>query len=235
MRKRKVVRKRSAAKTPRKGKLVSVPTVGAGTPPDEVSRDSRARRPMIVGIGASAGGLEACSQLLRALPPRPGLAFIVVQHLAPTHESVMPTLLAGQTALPVLPATEGMHGERDRGYVIPPNTQMGMLDGMLHLAPRPKDRSQYNPIDFFLRTLAEWAQDRAIAVILSGTASDGSDGIREIKAMGGFTIAQAPETAKYDGMPRAAISSGCVDLVLTPHDIAEELVRIRRHHVQETE
>src|SRR5262249_18258313 len=102
----------------------------------------------------------------------------------------------------------------------------------LHLLPRPSDRSQYTPIDFFLRSLAESLQERAIAVILSGTASDGTDGVREVKAVGGITIVQNPDTAKYDGMPRAAIATRLVDLVLSPPEIAQELVHIASHPLQ---
>ena len=109
-----------------------------------------------------------------------------------------------------------MQIEANHVYVIPPNVHLDILDGELHLVPRPTDRTQFTPIDFFLQSLARWAQDRAIGVILSGTASDGAAGIREIKALGGITIAQRPETAKHDGMPRAAIATGIVDLVLSP-------------------
>src|SRR5262249_50248578 len=123
----------------------------------------------------------------------------------------------------------GMHVERNHVYVIPPNVQMGLLDGQLHLIPRPTDRTQYTPIDFFLRSIADTLQERAIAVILSGTASDGTGGIREVKAVGGLPIAQEPGTAKYDGMPRAAIATGLIDLVLSPSEIAHELVRISSH------
>src|SRR5712692_641642 len=149
-------------------------------------------KPTVVGIGASAGGLEAFSQLLQA----------------PQHESVLPGLLGAKTRLAVHQVTDGMHIEPGHVYVIPPNVQMGITDGDLHLAPRPGDRTQYTPIDFFLRSLAHSAENRAIGVILSGTASDGAIGVREIKAVGGITIAQVPETAKYDGMPRAAIATG---------------------------
>src|SRR5262245_40981727 len=184
---------------------------------------------VIVGVGASAGGLEAFSQLLQALPRDPGFGMVLVQHLAPQHESALPTLLSGRTSMPVIQAKEGMRVEPNHVYVIPPNVQMGLRDGALHLVPRPTDRTQYTPIDFFLRSVAEALQERAIAVILSGTASDGTGGIREVKAVGGITIAQRPETAKYDGMPRAAIATGLVDLVLSPAEIAQELVRISTH------
>src|SRR5262245_16578523 len=183
----------------------------------------------VVGIGASAGGFEALSQLLHALPVDSGLALVVVQHLAPQHDSALVSLLGGRTSIPVVQAAEGMRVERNRVHVVPPNVQMGITpDGLLHLAPRPSDRGQYNPIDFFFRFLGEAVQDQSIGVILSGTASDGAAGVRAIKAMGGITFAQKPDTARYDGMPRAAISSGFVDLVLAPEEIAAELVRIAR-------
>jgi two-component system CheB/CheR fusion protein len=185
--------------------------------------------PLIVGIGASAGGLEACSQLLRALPKTPGLAFVVVQHLAPHHQSMLPTLLAAQTLMPVLEVADGMRVADDHVYVVPPNVQLGFDDGCLRMTERPTDKSQYTPIDGFLRSLADAVHDRAIAVILSGTASDGTAGVRDVKSMGGITIAQRPDTAKYDGMPRAAIASGFVDLVLSPEEIASELVRMARY------
>ena len=183
----------------------------------------------VVGVGASAGGLDAFTQLLHALPAAPGLAIVLVQHLAPQHESALANLLSMQTLLPVVQATDGMRLEPDHVYVIPPNVQAVMRDdGALSLLPRPTDRSQYTPIDVFLRSLAEVAQERAIGVILSGTASDGTQGVRDINALGGFTFAQTPETARYDGMPRAAIATGLIDLIGSPSEIAVELVRVSR-------
>jgi two-component system CheB/CheR fusion protein len=180
----------------------------------------------IVGVGASAGGLEAFSQLLSALPPDLGMAIVLIQHLAPQHESALTALLAGVTALPVVQAEEGMQVEVDVVYVIPPNVQMGITAGVLHLNPRPADRTQYNAIDFFFRCMADAARERAVAVVLSGTASDGAAGIRDVKAAGGTTFAQLPETAKFDGMPRAAIATGMVDLVLSPAEIAAEIAHL---------
>jgi two-component system CheB/CheR fusion protein len=180
----------------------------------------------VVGLGASAGGLEALGQLLHALPPRPGIALVVVQHMAPRAESMLPHLLAGASNLPVSEVIDGMRVEMDHVYVIPPNTEMGISKGCLHLMPRPDSRMQFNPIDYFFDSLASFAQGRAIGVILSGTASDGAIGLREIKVAGGIAIAQEPGTAKYDGMPRAAIATGVIDLVLAPAAIAGELVRL---------
>ena len=183
----------------------------------------------IVGVGASAGGLEAFSSMIRALPPKPGFAIVLVQHLAPQHESALPTLLANYTPMPVVQVAESMRVERDHVYVIPPNVQMGITDGHFHLSPRPDDRTQYTPIDSFLTSLAEHARGRAIGVILSGTASDGATGVRDIKGGGGITFAQKPDTAKYDGMPRAAIATGAIDMVLSPPEIALKLTELAAH------
>lgn len=183
----------------------------------------------VVAVGASAGGLEAFSQVLERVSKNPGVAFILIQHLSPQYTSALAELLAPKTSMPVVQAVNGMRIEPNKVFVIPPNAHMEVLDGALHLLPRPTDRTQYTPIDFFFQSLARWAQDRAIGVILSGTASDGAAGIREIKALGGITIAQTPESAKHDGMPRAAIATGMVDLVLTPREIAESLGHVKSH------
>jgi two-component system CheB/CheR fusion protein len=183
----------------------------------------------VVGIGASAGGLEAFTQLLGALSPDVGVALILIQHLAPRQDSMLVDLLGNISQIPVAQATNGLQIQPNRAYVIPPNTQMAIIDGRLHLAPRPTDRTQYKPVDFFFRSLAAYAQTQGIGVVLSGTDSDGAIGLREIKAAGGITIAQDPKSAQYDGMPRAAITTSAVDLVLPPNDIATELIRISRH------
>ncbi len=183
----------------------------------------------IVGVGASAGGFEAFAQLLEGLPRDPNLAIIFVQHLAPNHASSLASLLAGHTPLPVLEATEGVRVAPNRVYVVPPNTQMELIDGHLHLGRRPADRSQYNPIDFFFRSLARALGPHAIGVVLSGTASDGALGICEIKTMEGITFAQDPATAKYDGMPRAAIATQMVDVVASPSDIAAKVIEVSKH------
>ena len=183
----------------------------------------------VVGVGASAGGLEAFSQLLEAVPEDVGLALVLVQHLAPNHDSALPVLLSTHTAMPVVQATDGMRIEPNHVYVIPPNVQMEVSDGSLTLLPRPTDRTQHLSIDTFFSSLATISEGRAIGVVLSGTASDGAIGIRDVKAAGGITMAQKPESAKYDGMPRAAIATGMVDLVLTPAEIGAELGRIATH------
>jgi len=184
---------------------------------------------MVVGIGASAGGLEAFTQMLEASPADAGFTFVLVQHLSPHHESALPTLLSSHTAMPVVQVSDGIHIEPNHVYVIPPNMQMALSGETLQLKPRPDDRSGLTPIDGFFASLAEVAGDRAIGVVLSGTASDGAVGIRDIKASGGITIAQSPASAKFDGMPRAAIATGMVDLVMAPAEIGAELIEIARH------
>jgi two-component system, chemotaxis family, CheB/CheR fusion protein len=223
--------KRGAARRKTKpARETRAPESAAPTQVSEFSSLTAPRTGMpVVGVGASAGGLEAFSQLLVALPEKPGMAIVLVQHLAPQHESALPTLLGNVSSMPVVQVTDAMHVEVDHVYVIPPNAQLTLVDGELRLAPRSLDRMQYNPIDLFFRSLADSAGECAIGVVLSGTASDGSAGIREVKAAGGITIAQTPESAKYDGMPRSAIATGMVDLVLSPAEIAAALVAIGRH------
>src|SRR5262249_35717014 len=158
-----------------------------------------------VGVGASAGGLEAFEQLLAALPSDSNMAFVLVQHLAPKHESILSELLRKSTKMPVVEVSQGMKVEANHVYVIPPNADMSIADGTLHLTPISPDRGRRMPIDSFLRSLAEDQQSRAIGVILSGTASDGTLGLQSIKALGGVTFAQDEESARYSAMPRSAI------------------------------
>ncbi len=182
----------------------------------------------IVGIGASAGGLEAFTQMLGALPVDTGMAFVLVPHLAPNYASQMAEILGRATAMQVTEAGGEPRVQPNRVYVIPPDRNMIISQGVLQLLPREKTPNQYRPIDFFFRSLAEDQGDRAIGVILSGTASDGTLGLEEIKAEGGITFAQ-DGTAQESSMPQSAIASGCVDFVLPPAEIANEIGRIARH------
>ncbi len=182
----------------------------------------------IVGVGASAGGLEAFTQLLLHLPSSPGMALVFIQHLAPKHESALSEILGRATKTRVMEVTDNMLVERNRIYVIPPNANMAIRKGRLYLVPRAPAH-QHLPIDFFMRSLAEELGSRAIGVILSGTASDGTLGLQAIKAEGGITFTQDTKSAKYGDMPRNALASGCVDFVLSPEGIARELVRIAHH------
>jgi two-component system CheB/CheR fusion protein len=183
----------------------------------------------IVGIGASAGGLEAFSELLAHLSLDAAMAFVLVQHLDPKYPSILSEILSRTTPLPVVEVQHGVRVEPGHVYVMPPNTSMTIVKGVLNLAPRSDDRGPHMPIDRFLRSLAEDSKNRAIGVILSGSASDGALGLKAIKAEGGITFAEAPQSAKFDGMPRSAMASGAVDFVLTPKAIAQELIRIGRH------
>jgi len=180
----------------------------------------------IVGIGASAGGLEAISELLGALPAATGMAYIVVQHLAPRHDSLLSEILAKKTAIPVSVALSGEVVRPDHVYVIPPDVTLTVLDGRIDLTPRPSTPERSLPIDALFRSLAEASGDAAIAVVLSGGDSDGSAGVEAVRLAGGFTLAQSPETARFPDMPRHAIETGCIDLVLRPDEIARELVRL---------
>jgi len=182
----------------------------------------------IVGIGASAGGLEAMTQLLKHLPARTGMAFVLVQHLDPTHESALTALLSRLTDLQVSEAKHNTRLQPNQLYVIPPNKLMGVAGGRLKLFPR-RDTNAHLPIDEFLHSLAAGEGSRAIGVILSGNGADGTRGLLNIKAAGGLTFAQEEKTAKYPGMPGNAITAGCVDFVLPPDRIARELGRIAGH------
>jgi two-component system CheB/CheR fusion protein len=183
----------------------------------------------VAGIGASAGGLEAFTALLRALPADTGVAFVLVQHMDPTHESILPKLLAKTTAMPVHEVTDGMVAHPNHVYVIPPNTRMTISKGVLRLTSRTDGASRNLPIDDFFCALAEDLKGAAIGVILSGLASDGTQGLKAIKAEGGITFAQDEKTARYPGMPLSAMAAGCVDFVLPPEKIAAELTRMGTH------
>jgi two-component system CheB/CheR fusion protein len=182
----------------------------------------------IVGIGASAGGLEALTALLGALPPDTGLAFVIIQHLDPKHESLLPNLLARSTGMPVHQVTDGMLMEPSHVYVIPPNTSLAIAQHTLRLTPR-EHVGIHLPIDGFLHSLAENSGSRSIAVILSGTGSDGALGLTAVKSEGGITFAQDEKSAKFADMPKNAVATGCVDFVLSPDEIARGLAGIASH------
>ncbi|MGN0433976.1 MAG: chemotaxis protein CheB, partial [Bilifractor sp.] len=179
----------------------------------------------VVGIGASAGGLEALQQFLTFLPKDTGMAFVIIQHLSPDHKSLLGEILSKYSALPVQEARDGMQVKRNNIYLLPPKYNIEITSDVLHL-------KEYNhalinhPIDIFFRSLATAYENRAVAVIMSGTGSDGTNGIRSIKEQNGMIIVQNPETAKFDGMPRNAIATGFVDLILGPDAIAKEMAHI---------
>jgi two-component system, chemotaxis family, CheB/CheR fusion protein len=184
---------------------------------------------VVVAIGASAGGLEAFTELLTHIPADTGMAFVLVQHLDPKHTSMLTELISRSTKMSVLEVKNGMGIQSNHVYVIPPNTTMTIHDHTLRLTAREETRGQHMAVDYFMRALAEAQGNKAIGVILSGAGSDGTLGLAEIQAQGGVTFAQDETSAKYDGMPRSAVAAGCVDFVLAPAEIARELTRIARH------
>jgi two-component system CheB/CheR fusion protein len=206
--------------------------VGHAHPDPELATESDYSPPRgnpfpIVGIGASAGGLEAFLELLGALPEKAGLAYVLVQHLDPQHESLLVEILAPSTKLPVLTVYDGIGIKPDHVYVIPPNTSMELQDSRLRLSRR--EPGLHLPIDIFFCSLAEIQGSRAIGVVLSGNASDGSLGVRAIKAECGITFAQDEATARFGGMPRNAVATGAIDYVLPPSEIGRELGRLGHH------
>jgi two-component system CheB/CheR fusion protein len=183
----------------------------------------------IVGIGASAGGLEALEEFLRKVPPKPGVAFVLVQHLDPTHKGMLVELLQRATSMPVKQAEDRLRVEPDHVYVIPPSKDMSLLHGALHLLPQVSPRGLNLPIDFFFRSLAEDQQERSIGVILSGMGSDGTLGLRAIKEKAGACFVQSLASAKFDGMPRSAIDAGLADVVADVGQLPARIIDYRRH------
>jgi two-component system, chemotaxis family, CheB/CheR fusion protein len=183
----------------------------------------------VVGIGASAGGLEAFKRLFSALPSEPGMAFVLIQHLDPTHQSLTSELLGRQTAMPVIEATDDLQIEPNHVYVIPPNKYLAISGDKLRLSEPTERRGLRLPVDFFFRSLAQDQQQRAIAILLSGTGSDGTHGVREIKVAGGMVMAQQPETTEWPGMPQSAIASGVVDYILPVEQMPRVLKRYVKH------
>jgi two-component system CheB/CheR fusion protein len=183
----------------------------------------------IVGIGASAGGLEALEQFLRHVPEKSGMAFVIVQHLDPTHKGVMPELLQRTTRMEVFQVKDRMRVKPDCVYVIPPNKEMSILHGVLHLFVPMTPRGLRLPIDLFLRSLAEDRQEWSVGVILSGMGSDGTMGLRAIKEKAGLALVQEPASAKFDSMPRSAIDAGLADLVAPAEVLPARIIDYLRH------
>jgi two-component system, chemotaxis family, CheB/CheR fusion protein len=180
---------------------------------------------LVAAVGASAGGLEAFSNLLREIPGDAPLAVVLVQHLSRAHPSVLPEILAKRTALQVVQATDGQKVEAGHVYVIAPDTHMTVIDGHLRVCPRPEGHWS-RQVDALFRSVAKYYRDKAVGVVLSGGLSDGAVGFQEIRAAGGITIAQLPEEAQAESMPRSAIATGDVDLVLPVAEIRDELLRL---------
>ena len=183
----------------------------------------------IVGIGSSAGGLEALEKLFDAMPPDTGAAFVVVAHLDPTRESHLSELLSRRTRMPTVAVEGATRIEPNHVYVIAPDQALMLDGGVLHPSKPKEPRAQRRPVDVFFRSLAENQKERAIAIVLSGTGTNGAAGLRFIKSEGGIVMAQEPSTAAHAGMPQSAIATGLVDLVLPPERMAEALVNVVRH------
>jgi chemotaxis methyl-accepting protein methylase len=178
----------------------------------------------MVGIGASAGGLEALEQLLGQVPVGSGMAFVVVQHLDPTHEGIMAELLQRVTGMKVTQVKDHTKVRPNCVYVIPPNKDMSILHGVLHLLEPAAPRGLRLPIDFFFRSLAQDQHERSIGVVLSGMGSDGTLGLRAIKEQGGLALVQEPATAKFDGMPRSAVDAGLADIVARADELPGKII-----------
>lgn len=191
-------------------------------PPEVISE------PIIVGIGASAGGIEALETFFSHMPVDSGMAFVVIQHLAPLHDSILTEILQHHTQMPVRLAQNDLTVEANTVYVIPPNNLLALFNGKLQLLG-PTDTTKIRlPIDYFFRSMAADTPDRAVGIILSGTGSDGTLGLKEIKGEGGIILAQEPTTAQHEGMPQSAINTGLVDFVLAPQDMPAQLARYQQ-------
>ena len=189
----------------------------------EMCREERKDLPLIVGIGASAGGLEALQQFFQHMPGNSGLSFVVIQHLSPDYRSLMADILGKHTEMTVLQAENGMEIHPDTVYLIPPKKKMTLKDKRLVLSDLVQGMINH-PIDVFFTSLAKEQGERSIAVVMSGTGSDGTSGIKAVKEKGGLVIIQDPETAKFDGMPRSAINTGLADFVLSPEATVDEIL-----------
>ncbi|MEP7306226.1 MAG: chemotaxis protein CheB [Acidobacteriota bacterium] len=203
--------------------------------PEERSAAVGAPEPLavpIVGIGASAGGLAAFEAFFSAMPvdTEPGMAFVLVQHLAPDHKSILADIIRRYTSMKVVEAEDGMRVQANCVHVIPPNRDIAVLNRALHLLEPAAPRGLRLPIDFFFRSLAQDQHDRAICIVLSGTGSDGTLGARAVKGEGGMVMAQTPESTEYDGMPRSVIATGLVDYVLPPGDMPDQLIAFATRH-----
>jgi two-component system CheB/CheR fusion protein len=199
-------------------------------PPEEVKEPAGRAFP-IVGIGASAGGLAAFEAFFSGMPAdkEPGMAFVLVQHLAPDHHSILTDLIRRYTRMQVFEVTDGIVLQPNCAYIIPPNRDMALLNGTLHLLEPGSPRGQRLPIDFFFRSLAQDQHEQAICIILSGTGSDGTLGLRAVKGEGGLVMVQSPESTEYDGMPRSAIATGLVDVALRPAEMPAYLISYAAH------
>jgi two-component system, chemotaxis family, CheB/CheR fusion protein len=203
--------------------------MNAGPLPDDPAPNKTALT-RVVGLGASAGGLEALQQFIANVPPASGMAYVVVQHLDPTHKAMLTELLQRATAMPVHEARESMRAEPDMVYVIPASTELTVVNGRLHLGEPAQPRGRRLPIDALFCSLARDQGERAIGVVLSGMGSDGTIGLQTIKAQGGLTLAQDPTSAQFDSMPRSAIDAGACDIVASAAELPRRVLLVAAKH-----
>ncbi len=215
--------------TPKRSSKKSQPNTTDSEALSEMQQDNQDQLFPVVGIGASAGGLQAFSQLLNYLPSDTDMAFVIIQHMSPQQESVLSEILSRSTQMLVHQVQDGMAVAPNQVYVIPPNVSMTITQGVLKLTPRSSGSRVFMSVDTFLISLAEERGNKAIGVILSGGDSDGAKGIEAIKAVGGVTFAQCENTAQVNSMPNTAIATGQVDFILPPDKIAEQLAQLRHH------
>jgi two-component system CheB/CheR fusion protein len=215
--------------TPKGGRKQQQSTVVREAAPDAPLGDGFSHSFPIVGIGASAGGLEALEQFLSHVPKDSGLGFVVVQHLDPTHKGIMVELLQRGTEMPIRQITDRMTVEPNHVYVIPPNKDLSILHGVLHLLDTVAPRGLRLPIDFFFRSLADDQHERSMGVILSGMGSDGTLGLRAIKEKAGAVFVQTPSSAKFDSMPRMAINAGLADVVAPAEELPRKILEYLKH------
>lgn len=201
----------------------------ASSKPKEISSSVKLTSFPIIGIGASAGGLEALEQLISNVSPNSGMAYVIIQHLDPTQKGMLPELIQRISKLKVFQVKDRMRVQPNCVYVIPPNKSMSILKGVLYLFEPIEARGLRLPIDFFLRSLADDQKEFAVGIVLSGMGSDGSIGIGAIKEKNGIVIVQEPETAKFDSMPRNAINTGLADIVASPQEIHLKLTDFLGH------
>jgi two-component system CheB/CheR fusion protein len=221
------------SKTPHAEPLAPPPSTTEADPAEPSARPDEPpeKHFPIVGIGASAGGLRAFEAFFSGMPADtdPGMAFVLVQHLAPDHKSILTDLIRRYTRMQVFEVEDGMQVKPNCAYIIPPNRDMAFLHGALQLLEPATPRGQRMPIDFFFRSLAHDQRERAICIVLSGTGSDGTLGVRAIKGEGGMAMAQNPESTEYDGMPRSAIATGLVDYELPAAEMPAQLIAYVAH------
>jgi two-component system CheB/CheR fusion protein len=201
----------------------------SATAPEQKAQGTSTLDFPVVGIGASAGGLQAIKLFFENMPQDNGMAFVIILHLSPDHESIADKIIQESTQMPVLQVTETVPIEKNRVYVISPAQRLTLNDGFLEVSPPESRESRHASIDLFFRDLANVHRERAFCVVLSGTGSDGAVGLSRIKEHGGITLAQAPEDAEFDGMPRAAIETHMVDLVLPVVDMPQKLLELWRN------